>query len=355
MKKYYLSFIILFVWSGLSLRAQVTLLSKQRAEKIASQRNYNAEETERFVERAISGGVNLNPLPYSSYLKPPASVHATGNNLDFELQNFTGWNGNWTTNNCSHPTPNIRNTAGIHYTTPNTNTDSHGIVTTGSVIVTPNDTIPCVCPWGGLASCRLGDMYANCGAADLSQTFQVTYPDTSIDISYAVVLSNAHLQPDRPMFYYTLKTSTGGIIDSLLLVDSSMTNFFCHWTKRTISLSAFVGTNVTLDFLISDCNGGGHTAYAFVDVQYTGAISGIASAKLDATELYPNPAALTLFITGFSGENVIITDLLGNVVQSAPARQANIAIDVTNIPNGLYLAILRDKERFKVRKFVVKH
>jgi len=38
-----------------------------------------------------------------------------------------------------------------------------------------------------------------------------------------------------------------------------------RWTPQSVDLSAYVGTSVTVEFVVSACMYGGHFAYAYID------------------------------------------------------------------------------------------
>ena len=71
--------------------------------------------------------------------------------------------------------------------------------------------------------------------------------------------------------------------------------------------------------------------------------------------IYPNPAIniLTIELGQLYGENIIsIYNLLGQLVLSKTINQSTNKIDISSLPNGLYLIKMFDKENTKVIKFV---
>lgn len=279
---YFLLLSIFIPWSTISSQ-NLTVISKQRAEKIAQQRNYNEEETERFIQRATSKGVNLEAKPLR--MLQPNSVNSTATNLDFELANFSGWSGNYTTSNCTSPTPNVTNVPGFNFTSLNVTTDQHGLCNAGYDPSVTTGQLPCVNPFSGLVSCRLGDVLDGCGAANISQSFTVTGTDTMFTVYYALVLFDGHPPQDAPKFIYTIKDSTGFTIDSFyvdattasqpgsgfVLADSSNSLlYYKPWGSRNTSIAAYVGQAITVNFISSDCNGGAHRGYAYIDCAFNG-------------------------------------------------------------------------------------
>jgi len=278
MKKIYFFLLIAFsIFTCFSQNPEI--ISKQRAEKIALQRSFNAEETARFVEKATTIGVNLKPNAVAKF-SPPVSVQSAANNLDFETQNFIGWAGKYASSNCTSPTPNTASTFSIDFTSPNKATDHIGICTGGNDTAVVTGVLPRVNPYGGTASCRLGDMFDGCGSAYLSQSFTVNFPDTQIILYYAVIVTDGHVQADAPKFGYTVKDSSGSIVHSLyrdatqgvggsygfLTADPNNPSlYYSPWASDTFSLAALMGQDITIELYSSDCNGGGHRGYAYID------------------------------------------------------------------------------------------
>ncbi len=282
MKKNYL-LVLWMVLGGLNLFAQMpTKLSIQRAKKIALQKNYNEEETARFIERATSVGINLAPGQFPT-AKYQSHLVTTAINMDFEQQNLSGWSGSYAPFNCTIPTPNQPDSMFLNFTGLNNPADQTGICTNGNDPSVTAATLACVCPNGGLASCRLGDVNDGCGSAYISQSFVVTAPDTLITVYYAVILYDGHPAADAPKFSYKIKTAGGLIIDSIYVdaVQAANPNsgffpsglsclYYLPWTSKTSVLSAFIGQTLTIDFFSSDCNGGAHRGYAYIDCKFGG-------------------------------------------------------------------------------------
>lgn len=216
----------------------------------------------------------------------PVTLSSSCGNVDFELGNFTGWTGNYTTSNCTSPTPNTRNTVGIDYSgTPNTTTDNHGLCTPGNndpSVVTA--TLPCVSPFnGGGYSLRLGDVLDGCSAADISFTFNVTPSNTNFTYSYACVLYDGHPASDAPKVQVSMFDVTTGqpipcaaySIDATqasnpssgyLAADPNLAGlYYKPWSLVFVPLQAYVGDNVQVTIVTSDCNGGAHRGYGYFD------------------------------------------------------------------------------------------
>ncbi len=129
----------------------------------------------------------------------------------------------------------------------------------------------------------------------ISNTFLVTNQNKSITYSYAVVLCqynpNNHASNIQPYFKIRLYDASGNEImcahyDVDALSAPSIGGFltttynvmnttsgtpvpydflYKDWSQVMIPLNNYVGQNVTLTFETSDCAGGGHSAYAYVE------------------------------------------------------------------------------------------
>ncbi len=287
-------------------------------------------------------------------------LFSQGLNLDFENLDFTGWTGNYTTNNCTSPTPNVRNTVGINFTSVNSTTDNHAILTnSANYIVIAGDTIYDVCPNGGMASARIGNTMSDCSAADLSQSFLVSLPDTSLTLYYAAILSLGHPPQDDGSFSYKLKDAGGAIIDSLYLDGSMVINSHRNWTARPISLSAYVGQVITIEFITSDCNGGSHLSYALVDMVTSGGTTGaIKNIQETSFNVFPNPANNFLQIEfSLPSAEFALCDVLGKTIKTLSSKTGKANFDLSDLQNGVYFITMKDAHGKELgsKKVVVKH
>jgi len=284
-------------------------------------------------------------------------------NLDFEQQNFGGWTGKYNITSagiCGQTTPNPLTNTGFSFTTINNTGDEHGIVTGGYDVIVPGDTLFHVCPYGGLASCRLGDANPGCGASFLSQTFTVGLPDTLFTVYYGVVLWNGHPIADSPLFSYKLKTSNGTVIDSVTLTEYDLApKIWLDWTGRTTSLAAYVGQNITVEFISSDCDGGSHLGYAYIDCSFGNCsnTSGLSETEEDI-KLYPNPANTSIRIENHTDplQEVSMMDILGNSLMKKEQSIGNsIIFNTTNLANGIYFVNIKTSRGIVTRKIIVRH
>ena len=252
-------------------------------------------------------------LPYTTLnaAKQGGNTIQTGgancNNLDFSTGNTTGWTGAWN-NQGSSPGAGIY--GGLTATGFNTvGTNNMGYVhemCNGGF--DPNVPITRV-PTGHSESLRLGDdsayrlqlIYNNnptflpFNHQMISNTFKVTQANQAITYWYAVVLCqynpNNHAVGNQPYFqirmydqnqneilcaHYDVDAlsapNIGGFqLKSDFIFDSNTGNnvqydfYYKDWSQVMIPLSNYIGQNVTLVFETSDCSGGGHPGYAYVE------------------------------------------------------------------------------------------
>ena len=79
---------------------------------------------------------------------------------------------------------------------------------------------------------------------------------------------------------------------------------------------------------------------------------------IDALEVYPNPANQTLWMRAYEGiEHVDIHDLMGRVIHhhQANSNAKEVALDVSLIPQGLYIIQVRKGDMVMKKKIVIIH
>lgn len=220
----------------------------------------------------------------SSRLKSPVTLSAACGNVDYDLGNFSGWTGNYTSFTCTYPTPNTRGTPGFNYTGMNVTTDQHGLVNGGNDPSVTTAVLPCLSPFGGgSTTCRLGDVLDGCGAADLTYSFTVNSNNTNFTYSYAVVLYDGHIAQDAPKVTISMKNLTTGanIPCAAYQIDATQgaggqngyqqaqtgnsLMYYKPWSQVYIPLLNYIGQNVEVTIISSDCNGGAHRGYCYID------------------------------------------------------------------------------------------
>ena len=249
-------------YKGAYLKGKTTLLG------------YNAPK----VKKANSNEIEQ---VLSAKIGSPVTMSGGCGNIDFEVGSFAGWTGNYTTYNCTSPTPNTRTIVGLNYTANDVTADEHGLCTTGFDPAAGGTILPCVSPFGGGGySLRLGDISDGCAAADISFTFNVTAANTNFTYSYAGVLYDGHPATDSPkilvnMFdittgqaipcatYYIDATQAGTAGSGFNVISPGL--YYKPWSLVFVPLQSYLGDNVQVTLITSDCNGGAHRGYAYFD------------------------------------------------------------------------------------------
>ncbi len=131
-------------------------------------------------------------------------------------------------------------------------------------------------------------------------------PDTMNTFCYAMVLFDGHLAVDAPKFSYKIVSATGVTIDSIyydaVLAAQPGSGFFAAnsavvglyyrpWHSHATALKNYVGQTITVQFYSSDCDGGAHRGYAYIDC-YVGptVLVGVTNYKNESSfNVYPNP------------------------------------------------------------------
>lgn len=143
--------------------------------------------------------------------------------------------------------------------------------------------IPFVAPFGGNASCRLGNAATGSQKERLRYVFQVTPNNKAFYYQFAVIFNNpaGHTATQQPYFKIKFLDSLGNqvggpcglyeILSSQAPSDPSYTPFgggasyYRKWERVNVDLSPYIGQSITVEFENADCNLGGHYGYAYVD------------------------------------------------------------------------------------------
>lgn len=220
----------------------------------------------------------------------PAEVNGPCNNIDFETGTNAGWEGHRGRACNTSPIP-CNQTLGFSST--------RHVITDASMIDPFIPTLSTVAP-GGNHSMRIEDYASgrdiglgNQGnASTVRQTFRVGPTNNLFTYQYAAVLEDPddHQDAERPYFKVRMYDEAGNEIDCATYTviakpplqnfsysrvrnpnrngnDAMMDLYYRNWTTVSIPLTAFMGQNVTVVFMASDCSRGGHLAYAYVDAK----------------------------------------------------------------------------------------
>jgi gliding motility-associated-like protein len=214
------------------------------------------------------GGLEDIPIPQ---LRGPGDPCT---NMDFEDGNLNGWEmfeGNVNNTPYVMVGANQIGAPGAHHTIMAAGGNDPVV---GIPVVNPNG--------GGNFSLRLGDgTGTGSRAASVRQTFLVDANNAAFVYSYAVVLQNpGHTAGDQPFFKINMYDQNGGTIScgEYEVIPSSGANTdwvvqggveYLPWRTTFAPLDAYIGQNVTIEFLVGDCAQSGHYGYAYVDAECT--------------------------------------------------------------------------------------
>lgn len=199
------------------------------------------------------------------------------NNVDFEAGNGSGWD----------MTDGKVNTNPYEYiNVVASGLNAQHVIMTGAG-TDPNGGFPVVNPDGGSFSLMLGDGEGTgSNAAGISQTFLVDANSESFTYSYALVLENpdGHTTGETPFFkvdmfdqngdpitcgnYQVISgpPSSGGDPDFIEFTTTAGERaYYLPWRTTFAPLQAYVGQNVTIEFVVGDCSASGHYGYGYID------------------------------------------------------------------------------------------
>ncbi len=209
------------------------------------------------------------------------SVNPGCTNMDFETGSFFGWTVTKGTNT------NSSTMAGCCPL-------SAGIVS-AVIPSTGNDAIcgallPLTSPFGGNSIARINNSATGAVVERLSQSFNVTSSNAIFQLAYAGVLENAaHSCADQPFMNISVIDSSGNVLfcpkidiaapSSACNQSSSVTAgwtayintssgddvFYHTWDIKTIDLSPYIGTSITIEITVGDCAQTGHFGYGYFD------------------------------------------------------------------------------------------
>lgn len=218
------------------------------------------------------------------------------NNQDFEDSTFVNWAGatgmnyygllqpvTWTPgyvsngNNAAVSDVNARQTIiTTNFLDPNV---------TDPATMQPDTQMTSLAPGGGIASVRIGNSNINYECEKLSFQFAVTAANPWFQFQYASVMQDpGHMWNEQPYLMINFYDQAGAPIvtvnDTIWAADTSVPFIvsgnapdllYRRWTPQSRDLSAYVGQNVTVEFVNSDCMYGGHFGYTYIDVSCIGA------------------------------------------------------------------------------------
>ena len=208
-----------------------------------------------------------------------ATCQAGCANLGFESGSTTGWNlksadinsVNLPCNTCP---------AGTSAITALTTSSNSGAMWTNGVDNCSGQ--PALAPGGGVYSLALNNMTSGGKMQEIDQTYSVSPTNNVLTYQYLAVLENpGHPVNQQPYFFSQVLDGSGNPIACtyyLQAADAAATGWtacsatggcsdalYKGWVTVTLDLTSYIGQCVTVQFIASDCNQGGHYGYAYID------------------------------------------------------------------------------------------
>lgn len=206
----------------------------------------------------------------------PPVVQAACTNVDFEQGNYNGWtltsgNINGVTLPCNTC---ASSSGGIAAVTTSSNS---GTTWSAGVDICTNQ--PAVAPGGGVYSLCLNNNTAGGKMQEIQQTFAITAANNVFTYQYLAVLQDGqHAPSDQPYFMSQMLDGSGNVIPCTYVLQSAAASIsgwtpapscpgtnYKGWVTVTLDMTSYIGQNVTIEFLVSDCNQGGHYGYCYID------------------------------------------------------------------------------------------
>lgn len=257
------------------------------------------KEKRRFINQKY-GIANHNDDAIVWKTTATTSVQPGCSNVDFENGTFNGWTVAWGING------NSTTMAGC---CPN-------LSGTVSQVINASGTDPYVpvlslsSPFGGNKIAKINDDLAGAVVERISQTFSVTSSNAIFQFAYAGVLEDAaHTCASQPFINVSVLDSVGTILAcpkiDIVAPSPSCTQpssntagwissgsvYYHDWEIRTIDLSPYIGTNITIQITVGDCAATAHFGYGYFDCKCSplevSSNNGVSSISLDATSNAP--------------------------------------------------------------------
>lgn len=164
-------------------------------------------------------------------------------------------------------------------------TTHFSLTNSGSDPNIPGSVLSAVKP-GGSYSFRLENGTYGGDATMLTRSISVDASKPFFKYSFAAVLEDpgsSHLNNEKPYFKVVIKDASGDVIkcsDYLVIANPANQElkenfiydnstgadlYYRNWTDVVVPLDDYVGQNVVVEFVVSDCSWGGHMAYVYLD------------------------------------------------------------------------------------------
>ena len=333
-----------------------------------------------FFKNVLNGSINIANLPqyvlyltheyisaYPDFLKIKMQFalqqSAAGNNTlsingpcvntDFSDGTTNGWQGYLAKACATSPAPCTQVAQVAGYTGPRISVVPAG--TFDPYIPVLSRVAP-----GKTFSVHLEDYLNGANASVLSQTFMVTATNNVFTYQYAVVLEdpgNNHTQAQRPYFKVRMQDDLGNEItcaDYTVWAQAPYTNFvhypapnpnpgvnggpaimdlyYRDWTTVSIPLLGYVGRNVTIEFMASDCSLGGHRGYAYIDATCSYLTPIIPPLICGSTENYTVHGPLNFAAYKWSGPGIVGSSTTDSVMLNKAGNYSVLLTPVADNP-----------------------
>lgn len=255
---------------------------KKIAEKNAISEKIPQKDVEKFVQNQISALSKIQSISKISQTLPPYTNEICDDG-GFETKNFSQWG--WTAamnfrNSSSNA--NFSNYQPLSGFITSVNSGSTNFL--WEIVSTGNDPL-----YSGLSkvhtgvkALKLGSSGVNFSAESIMKTVTIDASNANLSFWYALVLEDPGHGTGNPFFgvrihtlssvnFVPLLPTIGSMNTSPLVSDASSfwinsgTNRIRPWTCAKVDLSKYIGQQVTIEFLVSDCAAGAHFGYAYID------------------------------------------------------------------------------------------
>ncbi len=136
--------------------------------------------------------------------------------------------------------------------------------------------LPMVSPSGGAYSMRLGNANTGSQAESVELRFTVDEQSTFFLLQYAVVMEDPnHSYDDQPRFELNISRASGEPVDCgryVVRAERELEGFVScgdlrvrPWTTVGIELQSYLGEEIIIEILTTDCGLGGHFGYSYFD------------------------------------------------------------------------------------------